>query len=326
MQITVPPEALAVIAHELAVRAHQRGSDILGSQLGKVINDALRPYHMRDFGGLRSFVQTFLSDLVRIKPSEGLDDVIYEVIAAPPPAARPSNVPQDFEPVAGADLWRFFSNPNLACQLAVQQPSTVLVGPTDKPLPEHSTAIARISSLEYRALADKFLQEHSDNSEIAEALQAALNLQDFYKPWITALRRLRGNQMDLLKSWEILRTATVAASLSQALLKAGVDTSRAAEIVQLASPVPKSARATTQVIAPQPASGSAVGTGKHTVLFSFKKPMFFGGGESWTSDDDATELRQFLHRAIDLMSAAELKEIRISAGTLVKMSATKPRA
>lgn len=322
MQIQLPPEALAGIAHELAVRSHLRGPEILGSQLGKIVNDALRPYHIRDFGGLRSFAQTFLAEHVRIKPVEGGEDLVYEVVAAAPPAMRPTNVPQDFEPVAGADLWRFFSNPNIACQLAVQLPSTVVVGPPDRPLPEHSTALARISALEYRALADQFLQEHSDNLEVVAALQAALNIEDFYKPWISALRRLRST-VDLLKSWEILRTSTVATALSQALGKAGVDASRAAEIVQIASPVPKSARVSAQITSLQV---TAAAVEKPFSFNSLKKPVFYGGGEALSLEDDTTELRQFIHRAIDQMSAAELKEIRISAGTLMKVSVLKPRA
>ncbi len=317
----ITPEALATVTRELAVRAQTHGPHILGAQLGKLINDALHPRHVREFGGLRNFVSSALASQVRSIPSEA-NDLLFEIVPMPPASGQRTNLPLEWMPVAGADLWRYFSNPNLPCAMAAVLPSTVLAGPPDLPLPDQATNIPRVTSAEYRALAEEFLKEHSGKLEIYPVLKEALAVEDFYKPWINALRRLRVTNIDLLKSWEILRAAEVAKALTKALSNAGMEASRVAEIVQLATPVTKAPR-----IAPVTTAPAAPVDRSH-VFLSFKKAMtFYGGGESIPPmADEAAELREFIHRAIDQMSHAELRDIRISAGTLMKLSMMKPRA
>ena len=322
MQTPLPPEVLASVARDLTLRAQTRGTpEILGAQLGKLINEALSPRHVREFGGLRQFVETELATLVRVQPgSLGSADLTYEILNAPPPAAKPLSVPQDFVPVAGADLWRFFSNPNVSCRLAVQQPATVLVGPPEMPLPLNSIEIDRIGTPVYRELAEAFQQERSGDPLIAPVLREALSTGDFYKHWISALRRLRTPAADLLKSWEILRTARVATAMTSELTKAGVELSRVAEIVQLATPVSRAVKHHVGV-----PFNPAVSSGLSFAAGGVRKPSFYGGGEAWGPAEDTAELRDFLHRAIDAMAATELRDIRISAGTLMKMT-SKARA
>lgn len=341
--ISLQPEVLAHVTRELAVRAQTTGSEILGSQLGKLINDALAPHTLREFGGLRAFVELHLSSVLRQRDFEPTStDVAYDIIDVPPPAARPLPVPKAFQAIAGVDLWRFYSNPNLKCQLAALPSGAIVVGPEGLPMPEPAIRLARFGAAEYRQLAETFQRDHSSNIRVAEALSGALQEKDFYGEWIVTLRSLRAEPGDLLRKWEILREATIAQQLTEELSRAGIDATRVAEIVQLARPVAKSASKAANaaytaaaahlgalvragavpVAAPRFAGGGppAEMSGRTQFFVSTSTPTKFAGGGPAVGVDEAEELRQLVHRAVEVMSLAELREVRLSANTLMKLA------
>ena len=53
------PDVLAQVSRELAVKARTSGPVILGSQLGKMINHALLPRHLREFHGWHATARSF---------------------------------------------------------------------------------------------------------------------------------------------------------------------------------------------------------------------------------------------------------------------------
>ena len=312
------PDVLAQVSRDLTVKVQTSGPMILGSQLGKVISDALLPRHLRDFGGLRAFVETYLARQVRQRDYDpDAPDVVYDIIDVPAPAARPLSVPTAFKSVAGADLWRFFSNPNIKCQLAVLDTAAVLVGAEGVPMPLAAVPLSRFETSSYRKLAETFAANYTADSRIGVELARVLGQDNFYKDWIFTLRDLRAEQSDLLRKWEILREQAVAQALTEALHNAGVDATRAAEIVQLARPIAKAARAPSP--APFPRAAPAVETAGIASPKLTTPAQFYGGGPS-AGFDEAEELRKLVHRAVEVMSLTELRDVRLSANTLLKLT------
>jgi hypothetical protein len=312
------PDVLAQVSRDLAVKAQTSGPVILGSQLGKVINDALLPRHLREFGGLRAFVETYLVRQLRKREFDPeAPDVAYDIIDVPAPAARPLPVPTAFQSVAGADLWRFFSNPNIKCQLAVLNTAAVLVGAEGVAMPIAAVPLTRFEASSYRKLAETFAANFTADSRIGVELARVLGKDNFYKDWIFTLRDLRAEQSDLLRKWEILREQAVAQALTDALHNAGVDATRAAEIVQLARPIAKAARAPSPAPASrvvQAVSAAPAGSPKLTAT-----AQFYGGGPP-AGHDEAEELRKLVHRAVEVMSLTELRDVRLSVNTLMKLT------
>lgn len=295
MQPQLSPEVVSAIVHHLESWALESGPNILGSRLGGLINAALAPQNVRDFGGLRLLVQTALSPYVRsLGLSVEAQDYMYEIITASQAGKRPLHTPQSTQEVVGADLWRFFSNPNIECAMAVSPPSVVVVAPRAEQLPAGVVALTRMESSQYQTWAKEFAEEHG----LSQQFEASTLAPDFYKAWIPALRKVATAGMNYLKAWEILRTDKVAQHLTDQLKAAQVDALRAAEIVKLARPVGRPSRS---VIAP-------------LMVAEPRKPYLDTSIPSSTQSD-LTSLRQVLHRAIDVMTLEELREIRVRAGT-----------
>jgi hypothetical protein len=103
--------------------------------------------------------------------------------------------------------------------------------------------------------------------------------------------------------------------------KAGVDATRVAEIVQLARPIAKTGRAARPAPVP-PAGHAVVGVSPGLPKLKFTSPPQFYGGGPPTGFDEVEELRKLVHRAVEAMSLTELREIRLSANTLMKLTLT----
>ncbi|MCZ8112093.1 MAG: hypothetical protein ACK50K_18700 [Betaproteobacteria bacterium] len=317
MRIPVPPETIAHIARELAVKAQANGRRILGSQLGKLVNDSLSPAHVRDFGGLRSFAQEYLHVHVRLVGKDDASaDLWYDIVEAAQRAVTKPAVPETVQAVAGAELWRYFSNPRLDCSIGAQPSGTVWVAPVNTSLPQGTTALKRFGVDRYRALARRFRDEHDAVAKVVVDLDKALAQDSFYGEWIAALRKHRTGEQDMLRSWEILRTSEIAKALGEELAAAGVDASRVAEIVQLARPVGSAARTakSSWTLESDAAHGGA------GVKFLTLRMHPRVAASSAAPVDEVAQLRQMVHRAVDQMSAAELSEIRLTAGTLLKLT------
>jgi hypothetical protein len=317
MRIPVPPETIAHIARELAVKAQANGRRILGSQLGKLVNDSLSPAHVRDFGGLRSFAHEYLQEHVRLVGKDDASaDLCYDIVEAGQRVVTKPVVPDAVEAVAGADLWRYFSNPRLDCNIGAEPSGTVWVAPQHASLPQGATELKRFGVDQYRALARRFRDEHDAAAELVVDLDNALAHESFYGEWIAALRRHRAGQQDMLRSWEILRTAEIAKALGEELAAAGVDASRVAEIVQLARPVASAPR----FVKSSWAHASGAGHGGAGVQFATLRVPTRVAPSGSALLDEVEQLRQIVHRAVDQMSAAELSEVRLTAGTLLKLT------
>jgi hypothetical protein len=297
------PQEVAAIAQALDVFVAQSGNKrVLGAQLGAIISSAIRPKLLRELGGMRKVASEALAMLlIPITPSPDDSDVAFTIKSRPPQAGTDNLIPDFPTEVAGAVLWRLFSNPRLPCALTISESGAVLA---QKVAPEQSAipgALAGPSTEDYHKLAGIFASQEDD--PVRSRLVAALSAKDFYNTWIAELRELRTPQNNLLKRWETLRSEFVATKLAEALDGGGLDAVRVSEIVSTARPL---AGWRQQHQQPEPAK-SSLPVVRVEASYQTHVPAM----------DELSSLRKILHNAIDRMSLAELGELRIPAGALI---------
>ncbi len=300
----ITAQEIAVIARALEVHAAEKGvRRILGAQLGAIINEAIRPKHLREFGGMRKVATFALTDLVlATAPSPDDSDAIFEIKAHPVQVAAARKVPEIPTEVAGADLWRLFSNPRLPCELSATPEGAILAAVSKEGAAVSASTITRPSAEDYHRIAVQFASQQDE--PYCSKLQPVLGSQDFYNSWIAALRFLRTPELNLLKRWETIRSEFVSSRLHSSLVSAGIDEIRASEIVAAARPA-IAQRTVRSVLAPQTAIESSIPSQESFV------------SKQITPADELSTIRRILHDAIERMSLAELREVRIPAGALL---------
>ncbi|WP_143080767.1 hypothetical protein [Variovorax sp. YR750] len=196
------------------------------------------------------------------------------------------------EELSGSKLWQFFSNPSVKSGIWVNAEGRIRSAALGVSLEEGFKELPRLTTEDYRSLAHQFLSE-IPNQAVRPQLEAILGLEDFYSAWVNELRILPSGDEEIHRKWDSVRFEHIAKRLGDALIEAGVGEAKAAEIVARAR-----MRKSTRPVAPGPA-----GQAEHA---SAPTPM-----------DDAAKLRQLVHAAVDLMSIAELRELKIPAGALL---------
>lgn len=295
---------IAVIAQAIDAHAAQREDKrILGAKLGSIISEAIRPKQLRELGGMRKVANTALTSfLTPIAQMPGDSDAIFEIKGRAELALVGNQIPESPTEVAGATLWRLFSNPRLACALTISQVGGVQAQKVGPDLPIPTGTLERPTTSDYHHLAQVFASQEDEptRSSLLEVMDAG----DFYNTWIAKLRSLRTPEHNLLKRWETLRSEYVATKLYNALIDAGLDAVRASEAVANARPVvgarlPRPPLDPVRVEAP---------TTARTDVPHLKPAV---------PVDELSALRKILHDAIDRMSLVELRELRIPAGALI---------
>jgi len=289
------------ITRALEQHLQERGNTILGAQLGLLVSGAIRPRKLSDIGGLRRVASESLKDqLSQIVPTVGSHDITYRIERKS--SAPGANVPPPAEAaraVTGIELWRFFSNPKLACALMARPSGEVLVLGEGRDAVPGTAPVQRPTQEEYRTLAQQFADQQE--GDLRDSLQACLSETDFYNGWIAKLREKRTSSQNLLRQWETVRAEHIAKRLYEALAAAGIEDSTVASIVAGARPAVRSkpARPTASVSI----ALDAVST---------------SGSVANAPDRDIEEmaLRTLVHRAVDQMSLAELREFRVPASLL----------
>lgn len=297
---------LACLETLLAEHSNERGPVILGAQLGLLITKAIRPKTLRELGGLRVMASEHLSGLVQPVPAKpNSSDIAYQVKLDNAIGAR--RVDNDLvsgpQEVAGRDLWRYFSNPNLACALSASKQGIVFVRSVDHPLPAETKPLAKPDNEAYRALAATFAKEQP--KAISDSLLECLEAPIFYDKWIALLRQLRTPNLNLLKLWETQRSEDILVKLSEALCHAEIDDVKIKEILKMTRPTyPRSAKLL---------KASAAEPATH---FGESVPR----ADAELSQISTESLRQLVHKAVDLMTMTELREVRVSVGLLLDAS------
>lgn len=290
------PEQIAKIHQFLSDSLRHGGADILGSQLGQFVAKALAPKSIKSLGGIRAIVERDLADAVEfIEPRQS--DFLFRIKLKP---LEPVHELIEQRAVSGADLWRYFSNPNMRCLLGVDSADRVLVTSLDQPFGSDVRVLNRMGVDEYKALAEAYALEQSEEG-FREQLLELVNDSWLYSKWIAYLRAKRSNSINYLKSWEIKRTELVVGRLRETLESAGLEPSQATVVADAVRPVARK----------KPADGvqPAVDVSERSAQLSPEV------GEA----KELKELRAFLHQALDYMPLSDLKAIRVPAGVLIEL-------
>lgn len=295
---------IQAIKHALIMRRSGKGDLILGAQLGQVIAKAIAPRVIHDLPILRDLAAEELGVLVEVVPNAASNsDIEYRIIADQSPASISR---EELKTVAGVELWKFFSNPNQSCSLAVD-PSTgaIFVAALRAIFPVGLQKLERMDGEDYRVLAGQFAAQQEP--QLREKLEACLSETHFYDFWINVLKGAGSQDRKLLKTWETLRTEHVAKRLGERLSSAGVPVALQAEIISAARARKK----------PATAQGSA----QENVSAPHRLSQHVAGVA--TDDVALDRLREIVHAAVDRMSLTELREVRIPAGILLDVAQQK---
>jgi hypothetical protein len=286
----------------LQFNLRNHGVNLLGSQLGQFVAKAIAPRTVKSLGGIRSIVETDLNDAVEfVEPRQS--DFLFRIKLA---ATKPVRELVEPTMVNGAELWHYFSNPNARCLLGIDAVQQIIVTPDNMPFASDVKPLRRMRAEDYRELALAYAQEQVD-VDFREELMALLDEGWFYSKWINCLRHNRSQAANHLKSWEIRRTELVVAQLRQELEQAGLEPSQATVLADGIRPQTPKKRSI--------AEASAAGQSTESIV------------QAVNEDGDTKELRDLrdlLRLAVDQMSLADLKAIRVPVGILLALQ-TKSR-
>lgn len=286
---SITPQEYAAIHRALTAWALERGSNILGSQLGQVLGRALFPKRVKEVGGVTALVDSDLQELLRPLPlPPDAPDNLYKlsIPALSPPPVVGGDLPGGCHRIEGPGLWKHFSNPSSVLSLHANAEGTTIAGRPQSTIPEGMQPLSRPTRTDFAELARQFA-ETNFSSEVLGTLPLLFPDSAAYAHWIHRLRQLSTSDMNYLREWETRRSELVARKLGEALHACGVSEAKISEIVALARPQVRP--------------------------FSYQIKSTPIPGES--ASPELAELRELLHRAIDQMSTAELRDLRVPVGT-----------
>ncbi len=298
--------AASEIAHirvALVTSASKRGPDFIGAELGQFVKRAIAPRTLKSLGGLKSLVGNELSEIVEYVDSLS-SDTLYRLKVTD---KGPSYIPASPPPELGVSAWDGFSNPNIECFVGVDVGAErIFVGASPESLGSNAKRLRKMTSDEYRVLAQAFASEQ-ESEELRTDLLEALQHPSFYTRWISVLRHhARVTSVNHLKSWEIKRTGLVMARLQQELEQAGLREDKALalarEVCSRTSP--------TSFTANKPSAPPSL---------QQVKPSVESASFLRSTPSDLQDLRDLMHRVVDRMSLSDLKEIRVPAGLLLEI-------
>lgn len=291
---------IAQIRASLLSNAEKHGPDIIGAELGQFVKRAVAPKTIKSLGGLKSLVGNELSGIVEYVDSLS-SDTLYRVKGADQGSFF---IPSSLAPELDPGLWDGFSNPNIDCFVGVDiHSSRLFVGSPSESYGPEVKRLNKMTSDEYRVLAQEYAGEQG-NQELKADLLEVLQLSAFYPKWIAVLQHYRRmTSVNHLKSWEVKRTGLVMTRLQQELEQAGLTVERA---FTLANEVcSRTARTSHKALSLSVPAWQAKSPADAAVPLT---PV----------PKDLQDIRELMHRAIDRMSLADLKEIRVPAGLLLE--------
>lgn len=294
------PAHIQSVRDFLAKWRYERGTEILGSQLGLAVTQITgRP--VREIGGLRSLVQRELGSLVALAAVQThVPDITLQVLVRPPEPSSPSSLG---EKTSGATLWRYFSNPNLKCLIAANPSGHIVIATNAVGAPQllpGYVELVKPTGQDFKLLAKEFLSRQSPDA--IAAAKGLLEQADFYNDWVQYLRRVSSLEVNLLHSWEAARADFVGAQLTKELQKAGVE---ATEVTRLVL----DAKARRSLAFPKSERPVA--------------PVFRESVERSVATAQVS-YRQAVHAAIDMMSVEELRRLPIPSGLMFDATTQAP--
>ena len=290
----LPPAVLSRIKLELHSHLSARGNKTNGASIGGVIAKALQnfpnsTFSVRQYGGMLTFVECFLSDSLKyIGPGAGGDPIFEGILSTKDEVG----------------LWHALTHPRADKSIVLDQQFNLHLLPTTAEIPAGWACIAPVSLQSQYDWAKEFAD--TKISEVAQK-QAAINLLSETKPdnftfaWVGFLKRQPSPA--LRASWTKFRSENIGAYFSQQLDAQGC-------------PAEKTELYTAQLQVPQASPRSTIPVSG--VSSSVNRPALLNTSKNINQGVSSTDLlKNLAHAYIDLAGETELRDLKINLGTIV---------
>lgn len=263
---------------------------IMGSTLGSRLRSKFPDIDLKEYGGLKRFIENNCKDEVVTVRGRGRLDAYTHVSHTPPGVTSESQrdllqIPQG----ESESIWRVFSNPNLPLEVLVNSKTgRPMISSDGESVSESFINIDKISREEYRDMAWEFLPVVNESRQ-AE-LRKALDLEDFWPRWAKLVNKNRAD--GTFERWREWRKEHIIRLFENRLKLANLPD----HIIRKASTAFKESQ---------------------EYVHRMKQPKPTGGGELTKHNSGAHSLRDVVHSAIDRMSEDELRRISLPAGIVV---------
>ena len=289
----IPSVVISDIKVELSSHLSAQGNRINGAAIGGIIAKVLRNFPdsvftVRQYGGMQTFVERFLSDSLKyVGPGAGGDPIFEGILA----------IKDD------VSLWRALTHPKSSTNVILDQQFNLhlLSSSTETPV-----GWTRISPVNLQLQYD-WAREFSETQVPQGQKQTAIELltrntsETFTFEWIGFLKRQSSS--NLSTAWAKFRLDKIKAHFYQQLNMLGCP----AEKIDLY----------TAQLQPQQASPRAISPASSQQFNSHKLSSFYNARISKQTVSNADLLKSLAHAYIDLASENELRDLKINLGTLV---------
>lgn len=285
-----------------------------GSVPGSVIGTFIRVRHpdvdvKARFGGLKAFIQSYLSDEVVCEQDPGSGDQRYRLGTHSDSSNLRSGALARPDPsVSVPTPWDAFSNPNLPKKvLVIRDSGDLLAVDLDADASEGVVEIGKLKEEDYRDMSRSFLRGLPDS--VPADLQQAVEATPFWPNWSRTLTR--PEHAAIFRLWLEWRLASVTDRFVERLQNAGLSTDLTERAKSnLVRWREKASAARRAHVLPSPTEARAV----LTRAARQNPPSTHASRRRQTGD-----LRQLIHSAIDRMSEEELRCVWLPVGVIVDL-------
>ncbi len=279
-----PQEIIAAI-----VACARVAPEVMGAHLGIAVKRAVPDSDIKQYGGLRRFIQAYCGETIHWVRKHGLDDV-YRINPSALPTGHSRTIP-----AVGA--WRAFTGPT--------NPYAVYVNPKDGSLtvlPEQAEAasgfvlLPKMSAEEHRGIAQRFLTRI--NPDHRGKFEEVLKQVQFWPGWAMQTRTFADGMYK--NDWLTFRTEQILGLLQTKLTELGLAGPTRESVLQRI----RESKEIFVTPGHAPPSGFHAGHAR-----GFAAPDRRGYRE--------TEIKRLAHQAIDLLGENEIRKLRFPLGVVI---------
>lgn len=268
--------------------------EVKGANLGMAVKRAVPSANMKEYGGLRRFIEQFCPDKLHRVRKHGLDDVYASTAGTPPP--------QETQASSALAAWQALTNPTSTFSAFVNtDEGTLKVLPDRETPPSGLVQVPKITAEEHRGIAQAFLSK-LDPADRA-AFEEVLKTDNYWQRWVRHTNTFdRGKYRG---EWIAFRRDQIIALLKTKLVALGLSGPLAESALQAA----RDSKGPNPLAARSPAFTRHAGRLRGLPLANRR-----------LREDD---LKRLAHQAIDRMGEDEVRKLRIPLGAVIDALRTR---
>lgn len=284
----MPNETLSIASFIAEQSRHSK--EVRGSALGTAIKQQFPHVDLKTtYGGLKKFILNHCADSLQWSHKHGQDDIYTH---GTEPGRETAIIPSPSRPLTDVELWQAFSKPSSPTVIAVHaETGELTIVPSDSSVDAGFIRIDKISLDEYRSIAQDFLPKI--NSDVRGQLQNALTARNYWPQWSAVLNRHRSD--GIYETWMQWRGEKIIDLLESRLRRVNLPEAIVEGVVR---------RLTSY--------SAKVATRRNTLHPDTLHNL--------ASAHAGVNIREIVHRAVDLMSEEELRRIWLPLGVLIDVT------